>query len=433
MSAAAAQCLLLVLAVVSVVAQLWDKRNSATYTPLSDYSTRRPWSPYGSNKPYTAHPAPGRPVGHPGPVHHEEDVSPSTLRLLHVVFRHGERTPADTYPNDPYIDYDLAPVGWGQLTNRGKRQLYEQGKWMRRRYNRFLGDWYHPDVVHVQSTDVDRTKMSAMLTMAGMWPPSAEQQWSDEMPNWQPAAIDSQPLNQDNLLLVRVPCGRYDEELERVMETPEVQALLEQWAPLMEKLSKITGQKIATPDDVQSLYSTLKAEEGFNLTLPQWTRSFYPDEMEDITAMSFVINAMTRDLQKIKGGPLIKEILEHSMQKAQGVLKPKNRKLFVYAGHDSTISNVLMALQTWDLQIPTYGILILFEVHEDPKSHEFGLKVFLRNSTEAEPYPLTIPDCGHFCPLRQLVKLTQEIIPTNLEQDCKPHDPMYKPRPPSGP
>lgn len=33
------------------------------------------------------------------------------------IFRHGARTPADTYPTDPYVNFDFAPFGWGQLTN----------------------------------------------------------------------------------------------------------------------------------------------------------------------------------------------------------------------------------------------------------------------------------------------------------------------------
>lgn len=37
--------------------------------------------------------------------------------------RHGARTPADTYPNDPYLNYNFYPVGWGQLTNVSKPVL----------------------------------------------------------------------------------------------------------------------------------------------------------------------------------------------------------------------------------------------------------------------------------------------------------------------
>ncbi|GLV36907.1 uncharacterized protein CBL_02258 [Carabus blaptoides fortunei] len=49
------------------------------------------------------------------------------LRLLHVILRHGQRTPADTYPNDPYITQTFEPFGWGQLTNKGKLDMFEMG------------------------------------------------------------------------------------------------------------------------------------------------------------------------------------------------------------------------------------------------------------------------------------------------------------------
>lgn len=69
---------------------------------------------------------------------------------------------------------------------------------MRRRYGNFLGNLYHPDVVEVQSTDVARTQMSAMLSMAGLWPPAPEQRWHPSL-DWQPVAIKSQPLDQDDV------------------------------------------------------------------------------------------------------------------------------------------------------------------------------------------------------------------------------------------
>lgn len=33
------------------------------------------------------------------------------------LFRHGPRTPADTYPSDPHINETYHPYGWGQITN----------------------------------------------------------------------------------------------------------------------------------------------------------------------------------------------------------------------------------------------------------------------------------------------------------------------------
>lgn len=33
------------------------------------------------------------------------------------VFRHGPRTPADTYPTDPHVNQTFYPYGWGHITN----------------------------------------------------------------------------------------------------------------------------------------------------------------------------------------------------------------------------------------------------------------------------------------------------------------------------
>lgn len=45
------------------------------------------------------------------------NTTASTLELVHIVFRHGARTPVDTYPNDPYVNDSFTPTGWGHVTN----------------------------------------------------------------------------------------------------------------------------------------------------------------------------------------------------------------------------------------------------------------------------------------------------------------------------
>lgn len=53
---------------------------------------------------------------------HVVGVNFLNLKLIKIFkfkqfFRHGARTPADTYPNDKYLNETFFPYGWGQLTN----------------------------------------------------------------------------------------------------------------------------------------------------------------------------------------------------------------------------------------------------------------------------------------------------------------------------
>ncbi|KAK7867403.1 hypothetical protein R5R35_003832 [Gryllus longicercus] len=347
------------------------------------------------------------------------------VALVHAIFRHGARTPVDTYPNDPYINITFAPVGWGQLTNKGKMMQYQQGKFLRERYDALLGPLYSPRVIEARSTDKDRTKMSALLELAGLWPPQGDQRWNPSL-NWQPIPVHSVPVPEDHLLLGYSPCPGYYEKRDAVLASDEVKSQLEALNAtiLYEVLTNITGLQIANPDDLQSLYSTLTAEQQFGLTLPEWSLEYYPEKLETITALSFEYNAYTKELQKIKGGPLLKKIVEDAKEKINGTLE---RKFFMYAGHDSTIVNLLMSLGVWDTQVPGYGILTLVELHQEKENGNYGIKVFLRNSTEEDPYALEIPGCGHYCPFPKFEELTMETITLNWDELCQINDPNYVP------
>lgn len=80
-------------------------------------------------------------------------------------------------------------------------QQFQQGMFLRDRYHEFLEEPFSTESVHVQSTDVDRTIMSAQLTLAGLFPPQGSQIWNREL-DWQPVPVHQQPLNQDSVSIV---------------------------------------------------------------------------------------------------------------------------------------------------------------------------------------------------------------------------------------
>lgn len=38
------------------------------------------------------------------------------IQMVALVFRHGDRTPLNSYPNDPHKDFDYNGLGFGALT-----------------------------------------------------------------------------------------------------------------------------------------------------------------------------------------------------------------------------------------------------------------------------------------------------------------------------
>lgn len=228
-----------------------------------------------------------------------------------------------------------------------------------------------------QSTAVSRTKMSIQLVLAGLFPPRGTAlEWNKEL-NWMPIPYDYEPLDKDTLLLVRTSCPRYHEELERVLKESEIKELMVDNAELFENLTKITGLKIESPDDVQSLYSTLKAEKEYGLELPSWTREYYPDKLQYLTDKSYIINAYNDELKKLKGGVFVKKLFG-DWQNA--IDKKKKAKFFLYAGHDSSVTNLLSALYVWEQQYPNYIATSFIELYWNKKTnqHEIDVSGFLK-------------------------------------------------------
>lgn len=356
----------------------------------------------------------------------EDTANTDTLQLVTVVMRHGDRAPQDTYPNDPYVNDPMEPYGWGQLTNEGRRNQYNQGLFLRKRYNKFLGPLYSPDIFYLQCTAVDRTKMSALLEAAALWKPGEKQSFKPDLP-WQPVTLFYQRRIEDTLMLIWDTCPKYTKLRHTITDLPDVRKLQDDNKQLYEELTSLTGMPITTPDDVNSLYGTLTAEEQMNLTLPNWTKDYYPDKLIPLTLYEFQLNVYNDVLRRLKGGPLLKKITNDMLAKKDGTIEPEGRKMFMFVGHDSTIVTLLDVMHVWNNQMPHYNIMTMIELHED--NDGWNVQIFLRNTTDHEPYPLTVPGCATACPLEQFVQILKPMIPDDWEEECKVDDGNYTPPP----
>lgn len=67
------------------------------------------------------------------------------------------------------------------------------------------------------------------------------------------------------------------------------------------------------------------------------------DSLEEALLKTFMLDTSTPFLAKIKGGFLLKEILDRFTNKSTSTLDP-DRSFWVYSGHDTTICRILNTL-----------------------------------------------------------------------------------------
>lgn len=69
----------------------------------------------------------------------------------------------------------------------------------------------------------------------------------------------------------------------------------------------------------------------------------------------------------------LRKIINDAKAKMNGKLVPKDRKLYLYSGHDYNIVFSLAALKIFEPHLPPYACYIVFEFHKIGR--QYGFKV----------------------------------------------------------
>ncbi|XP_055551425.1 prostatic acid phosphatase [Wyeomyia smithii] len=349
-------------------------------------------------------------------VKSQQEASEERLIFAHVLFRHGDRTPIEPYPTDPWKDPKHWTTGWGQLTNAGKQRHLELGRWLRNRYRSLLQQTYSNNDIYVRSTDVDRTLMSAESNLAGLYPPVGTDVWDSGI-QWQPIPIHTTPESLDEVLAAKKACPAYDYALRKYKESEAFQQYNKSLEPIYQYITTHSGRRVDSPTAAQNIYSCLHIEELNNFTLPDWTKQVYPEPLRSISTRSFATKTNTPQLARLKTGPLVKEMLQRFKDKINKRLKP-NRSVWIYSAHDTTVSNLLNTLLLFDLHNPPFAACVMLELRQSANSDEPFVSIYYKNTT-AEPQAMNIPNCGTRCPLSRLFEVYSDILPDNWQRECQ--------------
>ncbi|XP_076657121.1 putative achaete scute target 1 [Halictus rubicundus] len=350
-------------------------------------------------------------------ANHNAHYDNSLIRQTIFVFRHGDRTPTETYPEDPYRDYDWKD-GLGALTKNGMRRMYNIGQWIREKYGSVIGGKYESKLTMVRSSYADRCLMSAQALLAGLYPPTSDQIFVEGL-NWRPVPVHSTPRNLDKTIVVKAPCPRLEAALKEAYRNESLQP----GTPSIEyyhRLSSHTGQNMSTITDVEFLYNTLEIEEQNGLKLPDWTNEYYNREMRDIAARSLAIFTSNNVQQRLRGGPLLKEIVKGMRDAEAG---KDTRRVYLYSVHDITLVNLLRTMGfTSEYFKPGYGATLIFQLYFSPdvaddKQAEIKL-TYLNDTDKFTTYSMEIPECGEPCLLETATNLWKNVLPDNWDDEC---------------
>lgn len=229
---------------------------------------------------------------------------------------------------------------------------------------------YDNEQIYVQSTDVERTLMSAESNLAGLYEPVGDDVWNAQI-KWQPIPVHTVPEKEDavklsqyyneillylmyynmplQIVAAKAPCPAFDYYLENFMNSEKYRSLLARYKNLFDYLSNNSGRAVQTFIDAQYLNNTLFIETLYNRTLPVWAQKVYgsPD-LTFISNFAFSINTHTRKLARLKTGPLLKDVLNRFEIKHKKQLKP-DRNVFIYSAHDTTVANLLNTLKLFQV------------------------------------------------------------------------------------
>jgi hypothetical protein len=339
---------------------------------------------------------------------------PETLRQVNVLYRHGDRSPTAIYPLDINKESVAWPDGLGWLTNIGKNQQYQLGQYLKGRYDGFLNtSHYNHNEILIQSSGVERCLMSAYCNLAGLFPPQGSQIWKADL-LWQPIPVQTKPVDTDNMLAETAPCPRYDQLKQEAFDSPEVKKEEEENKEFYEMVTAKTGVNKETLEDIWEVVDTLVCERAHNLTWNDWVTPAVWAKLDAMLTMSFDTLFATPEMSKLKGGPLLKQIISNlDSGSLPGAQLPK---FYMYSAHDVTVASLLSALNVYNSHQPIYRALVIIELHEVNNVSE--VQILYKNETDREPYTLIVPGCDSSCSLDKFKALTQASIPGNWTEEC---------------
>nr|CAI5868354.1 unnamed protein product [Callosobruchus analis] len=324
-------------------------------------------------------------------------TSEGDSKLLSFVqlFRHGARTPILFYKDDPYKDSShWDGIEEGQLTKEGKQQLVELGQYIRHRYADFLPKTYNDKFFKVTSVSSRRNLESMEKFLEGLYPDLAD---------------PKSAIKVEDVVLRAFLYPTYILQYFKLVATnKELRSFIDENKDIFRYLREKAKIGKPIPEGLFNsyvVYDILSIEAGRNLTLPEWTKSVFP-EMITVMAKTFSKTmCYNEEMQKTGSGLFLNSIIKHFDILTD---RPTDQKVLLYSAHDINVMcllNTFGVYKQFDYQVPAFASSVILELRErDGKRFINGYY-----KPDQTLHPITLKGCQFDCDYEEFKMLMKDV------------------------
>ena len=331
------------------------------------------------------------------------------LKQVHVVTRHGARTPL---PKD--ADTLLESAG-SILTPTGQKQQYELGEWLKARYPNVVAK-YDPSLHRLESSALDRTLVSANSLALGLFSEMAR--FGDHtmalLPE-KPANIPVYMETASNDITIRSyqTCPVFQERLADLYDSADWKTL--ESSSASQNILRVLADVFPDMADDGNAYVPLKhaytAYDAIHvaktecdenplafscLTLPN------PDVRDSLPPDTWIgLEHLTHEAERLRygmetagnivGSNLLWRILNRMIDarantNTQSSSSSAGGEFFLYSAHYPTLLGLFSVLQEIPpaAVLPDYAAALIFELHQDSESGILFLQVYYKDGEQPD-------------------------------------------------
>jgi broad specificity phosphatase PhoE len=385
-------------------------------------------------------------------IEHKHPTDPNLeLEQIQVITRHGVRTPLSRYPHpydktewqcdnlqekindllisrggEPPVSYnqfeaekmtrrnEAGNCYMGQLTAKGLKDVKKTGEYLRQRYveeYKLLPSKLDLNALWIRSTDSKRTIETAYTILSGLYPLNTRSEGQILTVNIFDRASEN--------MYPRHSCTKVHQAVKDLKAAPQQLERQEKIRKMFcggaESEEEQKECSVWAKKELQALFNTLYSAIYHDFPLP---KNISPGDVHNMGLLSgqeYADLFGSHEISRLGIGRFVKNLTDvlheqietpiHEMQ-----VKPK---MYLYSGHDNTLSPMLNAFKVFDNKHPDMGAFIVWELWKNKATNKRFVK-FIYNHHEVIPN-----GCDRtLCPVEDFLKTAKDLIPVNYEEEC---------------